>query len=90
MKSAKNRYLNMVRNAPSVGKHNPKLIDILFTAFVSVGRINAINNRFSHREESTQQILYPNLYMEKHITNMALTILNVPSISCCNEKTALK
>ncbi len=35
MKRAENRYLNIVHNAPSVGKHNPKLIDILFTAFVS-------------------------------------------------------
>lgn len=35
MKRAKSRYFNIVRKAPSVGKHNPKLIDILFTAFVA-------------------------------------------------------
>lgn len=35
MKRARVNYYNILKNAPSVGKHNPKLTDILFTALVA-------------------------------------------------------
>ena len=35
MKRAKLKYLKMIREAPSIGKNNPKLVDILVTALVA-------------------------------------------------------